>query len=288
MLGATEVLATVAAFLRVRAEGIAMDPAVEECMDAVIDKLGVRAHLEALDEHDAKMLCALFESFLTNSASFVADPGRSSWDPEATRLLMAQGDSSVIIANDLHRFVVPSIGPDLAERLDAPGAAFLDVGVGVGSLSIAMCRHWPSLTAVGIDPWEPALALAREQVAAAGLEDRVELRPIVVQALDDAEAYDLVWVPTFFIPGTVMEEAVQRSIAALRPGGWVVLGLYARPPDPFATAVTNLRTVRYGGALHTPDELAALLTGAGFVDVDVLHEAARRRPLMYVVGRRPS
>ena len=53
----------------------------------------------------------------------------------------------------------------LAARLEAPGAAFLDVGVGVGLLGVEMARLWPNLRIVGIDVWPPSLALARQNVA---------------------------------------------------------------------------------------------------------------------------
>jgi hypothetical protein len=49
--------------------------------------------------------------------------------------------------------------PELSSTLQRPGA-FLDVGTGVGGLAIEAARVWPALRVVGIDQWEPALALA--------------------------------------------------------------------------------------------------------------------------------
>jgi hypothetical protein len=52
------------------------------------------------------------------------------------------GDASAMFAPALKMNLAAGLG-DLAERLDRPGGRFLDVGVGVASLSIAMCRLWP-------------------------------------------------------------------------------------------------------------------------------------------------
>jgi hypothetical protein len=64
------------------------------------------------------------------------------------------------------------------------------------------------------------------------------------------------------------------------------LGLYVRADDPLATALADLRTVRQGGALRTPHELAGLLTRVGFVDVEEVFDSTWRSPLTFVAGRR--
>jgi predicted O-methyltransferase YrrM len=64
----------------------------------------------------------------------------------------------------------------LAERLRSAGAALLDVEWGVARSAIALAQMWPELRIVGIDPWEPSLRLARENVDQADLGGRIELR----------------------------------------------------------------------------------------------------------------
>ena len=66
-------------------------------------------------------------------------------------LRQALGDVSAGFPALLQRSIAPRLA-GLAERLEAPGAAFLDIGVGVGALSVSMLREWPELRAVGIDP----------------------------------------------------------------------------------------------------------------------------------------
>jgi hypothetical protein len=226
------------------------------------------------------------EGFLAQAADFVIEPSRSGWDHEEPSILLAQGHSSALIAAILRRFVVPSLGGDLTRRLEDAGASFLDVGVGVAALSVALCRSWPSLRVVGIDPWAPALVLAREYVAAAGLEERIELRQLGAETLEDVEAFDFAWVPTFFIPSAVLERVIERVHVALRRGGWAILGLYARQGDQLRDALADLRTVRQGGSPLAPAQAAALLERAGFSDVDVHFDARWELPVVYVAGRR--
>lgn len=286
MLGMAEAAAALGAALRLRRDGATVEPEMAARLDAVLDALGIREAVNALDPHETASLAGIVEGFLAQAADFAVAPGRDSWNHEEASILMAQGHTSVLVAEALQRFVVPSIGGDLAQRLDDPEAWFLDVGVGVAALAVAMCRLWPSLRVVGIDPWGPALALAREQVAAAGLQERVDLRQGVVEAFGDVDEYDLAWVPSFFVPSAVLEAAVARVHDALRPGGWVTLGLYARPGDPFRDALADLRTVRQGGALVTPEEMTSLLERAGFADVAVHFDAAWALPIVFVAGRR--
>ena len=285
LLGAAEAAAALGASLRLRRDDTTIDSGLSGCLEAVLDALGILDAVSDLDTDDTVALLGLVEGFLTQAADFVAHPDRSAWDHEDPNILLAQGHTSALVAALLHRSVLPALSDELNGRMAQPDAAFLDVGTGVAALAIAMCRVWPALQVVGIDPSEHALAIAREQVAAAGAH-RVELRQASIEDLDDAERFDLAWVPTFFISGAALEQAIARVHAALRPGGWVTLGLYARPGIPFIDALADLRTVRHGGALRTPHELAASLTSAGFSDVAIHSSADWKPPMVFVAGRK--
>lgn len=286
LLGAAEAAAALGASLRIRHDGTTIDSELSACLEGVLDALGVRDAVNALDTHQTVALLGFVEGFLTQASDFVAHPDRSAWDHEDPNILLAQGHTSALVAALLQRFVLPVLSDELNARMAQPDAAFLDVGTGVAALAIAMCRLWPSLQVVGIDPSEHALALAREQVAGADADGQVELRQASIEDLEDAEQFDLAWVPTFFISGAVLEQAITRVHAALRPGGWATLGSYARPGIPFIDALADLRTVRQGGALRTPHELAASLTSAGFSDVAIHSSADWRPPMVFVAGRR--
>jgi SAM-dependent methyltransferase len=287
LLGAAEAVAAVAAALRVRRDRVELAPELAVRFDAVLDALGIRDAVNALDEHELEGVLGVAGGLLTQAADQVSNPARVGWDYEAPSILMAQGHLSSLFAGALQRFVLPALGADLEDRLRAPGASFLDIGVGVAALAIAMCRLLPELRVVGVDPWQPALALARENVAAAGLGERIELRELTAQALTDASEYDLAWLPTVFMPDPALEQATELVHAALHPGGWAILALYARPDDPLSAAVADLRTVRQGGAVRMPEELAAMLSRTGFAGVQIVTDPQSKTLVVFVVGRRP-
>jgi hypothetical protein len=139
---------------------------------------------------------------------------------------------------------------------------------------------------VGIDPWEPALAIARENVAAAGLDSRITLLATTIQEFDDADGFDLVWVPAFFIPVRVLDEAIERIFAVTRADGQVVVGVpFGTEDDPLGAAVDDLFAARSGGSVLGPEEATARLERAGFDDTHEL-ERAWDAPVRLAVGRR--
>ncbi|HKS53100.1 MAG TPA: class I SAM-dependent methyltransferase [Pseudonocardiaceae bacterium] len=174
----------------------------------------------------------------------------------------------------------------LCEALKAPTASFLDVGTGVGRLAIAMCEQFPALRVVGLDPYDPALELARQNVAEAGLADRIELRPGLVQQLADENCYDLAWVPVMFMPADVAARGLHRVRAALRPGGWAVLGSMAGEGDGLQPAVLRLVSLLFGSGRLFADDAAAMLRAATYDCIQIL-PAAPGVPIRMIVGRRP-
>jgi len=137
----------------------------------------------------------------------------------------------------------------------------------VGLLAVAFCEQFPDATVVGVDLWPPSLALARQNVRAARLDARIELREQDVTTLPDQREFDLVWVPAPFLPRAIVPATLERSLAALKPDGWLVFGAFAGPPDRVATLVNELRIVRTGGHPWTDDEAVDALRAAGFEDV---------------------
>jgi SAM-dependent methyltransferase len=144
---------------------------------------------------------------------------------------------------------------------------------------------WPDASVVGIDTWELSLERARANVGAAGLDGRITLRNQDFVALDDVDAFDAVWTPTFFLPEDVLKAGLARVMRAVRPGGWVVLGVFLPSPDPVARATNALNTVRGGGSVLDEARAAELLEDAGFAEVHPL-ERTMPMPLGFVLGQR--
>lgn len=276
LLTNAQALAALVARMRLDAMGVEGDPAVRAQLERVVDALGARAHLDALDEGERSVLLAFARSYLAQALDLVEDPARpGAWGYDDPVLLEAQGSASAVVAR-----LIDDAG------LAAAGARILDVGTGVAGLAVALANRVPESTVVGIDPWEPALELGRAKVAAAGLEGRVTLRATAVEEPDDPDGFDLAWLPSFFIPEPVLEEAVTRIHAALRqPGGTIVVGIPHGGGEELLTAVDDLFTVRAGGSVIDAEQALALVHHAGFVDTREV-ERDWEAPLRFVVGRR--
>lgn len=224
---------------------------------------GVLPHLEP---GPRAVLRGDYRSYLLQPAAYLraaAEPQAAGWRHIDPVVLQAQGDGSTMFAAGLKANLLPELG-DLGERLARPQARFLDVGTGVAALSIAMCREFPQLRVVGLDPYEVPLALARANVESAQLGDRIELRQIRVQELRDEAAFDLAWLPTFFLGS---REEVARALArirtALRPGGWLLTPTLNPAAGEAQLAVWSLVMESWGGpALHAP-EAEKLMADAG-------------------------
>jgi hypothetical protein len=121
----------------------------------------------------------------------------------------------------------------------------------------------------------------------AGFDSRITLRNQDVTALDEVDAYDCAWVPTFFIPEDAMSTAIAKIVQALRPGGWVVLGRFEPPPDPVAVAAMALRTLRSGGTTLDVEGATDLLQGAGCTSIHPLEHSAQI-PIGFVVGQKTA
>jgi hypothetical protein len=129
------------------------------------------------------------------------------------------------------------------------------------------------------------MQLARRNVQAAGLDARIELRQHGIEALADENAFALVWLPGPFLPAGLMSVALARTLRALEPGAWAILGLFAGAEDPLAILVTDLRTIRSGGQVLAPDAACTLLERAGFSEVVALPRTWQA-PALLIAGRK--
>ncbi len=201
-------------------------------------------------------------AFLRAAVDLVDDPGRrGNWAVVDPQLLQGMGRLSGAIATAIR--AAEDDLEDLSAMLRSPGAALLDVGTGTGWLSIALAQTYPSARVVGLDLFETALELARQNVASEGLAGRVELRLQDVTQLAEENIYDVIWLPLPFLPRDVVEPAMSAARRALKPGGWLLPGMFAGPPDRLSQLLLDLRTVRSGGHPWSPKEIVDLITGGG-------------------------
>jgi protein-L-isoaspartate O-methyltransferase len=189
-----------------------------------------------------------------------------SWNAQSDEALLAQGNASAQGARPFAQFMLPMMG-DLAGRLAAPGARMLDIGTGVGALAVSFAEAFPQLHVLGIDVLDRALALARQTIAASGAAARVTVCNMDVADFADDTGFDVAWLPAPFIPQPALSAGLPQVTAALRPGGWLMVGHGKFGGTAIEDALTRLKTIAYGG---TPlDEAAAcrLLRDAGLTSV---------------------
>lgn len=148
----------------------------------------------------------------------------------------------------------------------------LDVGGGSGCFSIAIAKAHPQirctvmeLAAVG--------ELARGYIAKAGMADRVDTATVDMFRQPWPTGYDAIFFSNIFHDWTdaMNAELAAKANSVLEPGGRICLHeiLFNDAGDGPAVAAgfSMLMLMGAKGRQYTAAELAALLEGAGFVDV---------------------
>jgi cyclopropane-fatty-acyl-phospholipid synthase len=147
-----------------------------------------------------------------------------------------------------------------------PGQRVLDVGCGWGSFAIhAASRH--GVRVVGLTLSEPQARLARERVAAAGLEDRVEIRVQDYRAIADGPFDAIASIGMVEHVGAVQIDAYACVLAGLvRPGGRLLNHGIARlrHSDPEAGPFSERYVFPDAAPLHL-SRVQYALEGAGLI-----------------------
>lgn len=269
LAASVDALAALAAHIRVVGEGLDVDDDVRAVLVEVVREL--LGDDVAIDPAVGAQALGLARTFTRQAVDTIETPGRrGDWAVVDPVLLQGIGRLSGAIAGAFR--AAEADLPGLGTMLGRAGARFLDVGTGTGWLAIATAHAYPLAQVVGIDVFGTALALARQNVEAAGLGDRIDLREQDASTLDEPHGYDAIWLPLPFLPVAVVPASATAAARALRPGGWVLAGTFAGPGDRLASLLTDLRTMRSGGHPWTGDELVGLLDAAGLVDA---HEVPR-------------
>jgi len=279
-------LAVLGAELQARASGKPIHPSLQPHVDAILHEIGANTALAGVSPEELRPLVTEIRHFWLLDGEFLSNPQRPpGWTYADNEVLATGGELTEGFAD-----VLPRIAPqfdDLASRLLGPDGRFLDIGTGVGRLSIAIARHWPSLRVVGVDTWAPSLALAHANVAAAGLQDRIELREQSGEDIPDDQAFDLAWLPAPFIPPQVLRRIVERVHRALKPGGWLLFAT-AKPGTDLRAALLRFRVAGWGGEPTSRDDVEKLLTDAGFTDLRVLPGPPRDFKMIVAARRAPT
>lgn len=205
------------------------------------------------------------------SASFWGE--RGGWSSLDDEVLLANGRASSLTGARIAAAVTTLGLQGVFER----GGSFLDVGTGVGAVGVVVARAYPRARVVGIDVFDRALALAAQEIKAAGLSDRFTLRLEGVDDLVDVDAFDLALVPVSSIPRGALEAGVPRVFRALRPGGWL-LAVGFTGPGPEG-ALGRWQTHLANGAIMMADEFDEVARRAGLEPAVTVGAGAGQLPL---------
>ena len=90
----------------------------------------------------------------------------------------------------LVRSWIPTM-PDVVARLQAGGRA-LDIGCGLGVVPMALARGFPTAEVMGIDLDARSIALGQAEAERSGLDQRVSLQAMAVEAVPAAPGWDFI------------------------------------------------------------------------------------------------
>ncbi|QLF91702.1 methyltransferase [Pseudomonas sp. ABC1] len=168
--------------------------------------------------------------------------------------------------------------PALLERLDGIPAPerFLDLGGGPGFLAIALAERYPKSRGVVFELPDTA-AVARQNIAQAGLEQRLESIAGNLDTDAIGEGYDLICCSSVFHFIDSPLDALRKVHAALRPGGLLVCVHAEIPEDaPGASHVLPfyLPMLLRGKYVPRQGEMASALRTCGFEDIHSTQSAS--------------
>jgi len=171
-----------------------------------------------------------------------------------------------------------SLGParQLARALDLSGARqMLDVGGGTGAFAISLCKKNPDLKATIVD-FPNVASLGQDYVARAELSDRISYIPGNALETDWPDGQDVVLMSYLFsgVPGTAHDGLLAKALAALNPGGRLLIHDFVVRADrsgPVLAALWQWQHTAFTPKARSIDEgwLARALPEAGFADVTI-------------------
>ena len=259
-----DALAALGAELRLRRTGQPATAEVRELLREAVHRVDPQL-LSEISSDQEEIALGIIESFFRQALDLLENPARNpGWSYADPTVINGQGMTSRAFVRTFET-ISASVG-DFRATLDRPGV-FLDAGTGAGWLAIEVARCWPSWRVVGIDCWQPSVELARANIAASGVEDRIELRVQSVEQLQEENAFSIAWLPGPFLSRQAVLSALEGVRRSLEPGGWVVFSLFSPPEEPWGEAVTALKVTRNGGYPWKRQELEDRLNAVGFQQV---------------------
>jgi SAM-dependent methyltransferase len=176
---------------------------------------------------------------------------------------------------------------EVAEKFDLSGfRRLLDLGGGPATAAIEFARRHRGMSCVVFD-LEGPVAIARRQIAAAQLEDRVQTRIGDYERDDLGAGFDAVYVSNIIhsLPPPKVFMLIDKTRTALVDGGTLIIKDFfldetrTQPPHAARFSV-NMLVSTEGGRSYTLTEVGAMLGAAGFEDLRDIPVARHSRLLI--------
>lgn len=146
----------------------------------------------------------------------------------------------------------------------------LEVGCGSGIYIQQACARNPELRAVGLELQEKVAVVARRNIQAWRLENRVTIEHSDVRNYSTSQKFDLVTLHQniYYFPVQERKKLLQHLKEYLKPGGQVLLTSVCQGGGPGIQALNiQVSTTEGFSPLPDSDQLCQQLKSAGFVDV---------------------
>ncbi len=209
-------------------------------------------------------------SFVKSAREKKLQPG---WHHTDEWLLQAQGSHSEYVVTDC----IPQ-DVDIHRLLQQPGAKFLDIGAGVGKISLRACQIYPDMTVVALEPADAPYSLARQNIDKSKYSHRIDLRKIHLENILDKNEYDVAWFPHVFFSDDIFDLCLEKIWHALKPGGSIISSAIFPDKNNVSTCMRQLLNALYGG-LRTANELKQSLENIGFQNINIYSEIAGYRTI---------
>lgn len=204
------------------------------------------------------------------------------WRPFDPEVIRSQAQLSLQMSMAMAR-PMKEAWPDVTALFERDGAVYVDIGVGGAGGAIGMAKAFPKVRVVGIDPLPAALIEARANVAAHGMQDRIELRAQRGDELTEVDHFDAAFVPSKFFDDAAFESTLHTLAKALKADAAIITAAWRDVGEPRAAAVSKLRCEMWGAGPRTTEQVTAMLNAAGFREVRV---GPAQGAMVPIIGKR--
>ncbi len=165
----------------------------------------------------------------------------------------------------------------------------LDLGCGPGIMCMTVVSRHPSMKGALCD-LPPVMEVAREEIAAAGLEDRISTIDGDYNEVDFGKGYDLIWASHTLYYTKDLDAMFARIHEALTPNGVFITlheGLTNERTQPADLVLSRLSLALEGQDVSFEQgELASHLPGAGFTSVETKILELPLGPVEMIIARK--